>query len=82
MINSLTKAERARQQMTLQQFGDALGVSRQAVHQWESGDNIPDYGRLLVIVETCGDWRKRWAQACISAHPYMEEYQETLKGQE
>lgn len=40
-VHSKIKNERLRRQMTYQQFGDAVGVTRGAVQQWEKGVTGP-----------------------------------------
>jgi transcriptional regulator with XRE-family HTH domain len=48
---------RGREQKGLSQdeLGKALGVSRQAVSMWESGTNLPDMARLVVMADLLGE---------------------------
>ena len=51
--------------MTLQEFGDALGKTKQAVSQWELGQTNPHTTDLLVLLST-GDWRAEFARDCLA----------------
>jgi len=69
-IPTITSETRQKQGFTLQEFGDALGVSKQAVHQWETDEDSPPGAMLLISVAMkCKGWRRDWAWACIEAHP-------------
>lgn len=49
-IQSLRKAKGISQE----QLGEALGISRQAVSKWESGQSIPDIGNIIQMSEVFG----------------------------
>ncbi len=68
-IPTITNETRQKQGMTLQEFGDALGVTKQAVFQWESGELLPGAMLLISVAMKCNGWRRDWAAACIEAHP-------------
>ena len=40
--------------LTLQELGDALGVTKAAIKKYESGQSTPDSSRLLAIAQACG----------------------------
>jgi len=78
MLNSIptiTNEIRQKQGMTLQEFGDALGVTKQAVFQWENGELFPGAMLLISVAMKCKGWRRDWAAACIEAHPRYQAYQ-------
>jgi transcriptional regulator with XRE-family HTH domain len=50
------KTHRQRLNMGMTEFGSAVGVSRQTVHRWESGENVPTaYDQLAAIASAVGD---------------------------
>lgn len=65
MIAEITKRHREKQNMTLNAFGKALGVTRQAVFNWENGNNQPDKYWLVKIFLDHSDWRFTWALECL-----------------
>ena len=67
-IPEITSTTRQKQGLTLQEFGNALGVSKQAVYEWENG-TPPGAMLLISVAMKCNGWRKDWAWACIEAHP-------------
>jgi len=68
-IPEITANNRTREKLTLQQMGDALGVTKQAVGQWEDGISLPDGIFLCAVAMKCKGWRRDWAWACLEAHP-------------
>lgn len=40
--------------MSQEAFGEKLGVSRQAVSKWETGQTVPDIEKVILISELCG----------------------------
>ncbi len=56
---------------TLQEFADALGcdVSKQSVHQWKTGNRIPNALTLLSVLASpkASGWAKAWAGECLAA---------------
>jgi hypothetical protein len=52
-------------------MGRALGVSRQAVHQWEKGELPPGLFLLLTTALHSTDWRKDFALAALEIHPKL-----------
>jgi DNA-binding XRE family transcriptional regulator len=45
---------RRRQNLSQEALGERLGVSRQAVSKWETGQTLPDTGNLLAMAELFG----------------------------
>ena len=43
-------------------LAEAVGVSRQAVSKWETGDAVPETGKLLALASALGDHGRRAAQ--------------------
>lgn len=70
-ISDITKETRIKQDLTLREFGEAVGVSHQAVSRWEQGLSIPTLERLMQIIHDYHDWRKEWALAVLDSHPYF-----------
>jgi len=68
MIAEITKRVRKEQNMTLDAFGTELGVTRQAVYNWEHGINKPDkYWLVKMFIEyPSKDWRCHWAGECLA----------------
>ena len=54
MLNERLKNLRLAKGMTLQQVGDAFGISRASVSSWESGTNQPDPRKLEKLAEIFG----------------------------
>lgn len=50
-MNLAERIQRLRKQqgMSQEDLADALGVSRQAVSKWESGQSIPDVDRIIQL---------------------------------
>ena len=55
---------------TLQGFADGLGIkaSRQVVHHWKEGNQLPSAMTLLSVIasSTAEDWAKDWAEKCLA----------------
>jgi len=64
-VATLTRETRKTRGMTLAGMGEALGVTRQAVYNWEWEKNHPDIAFLLMIASTRNDWRRDWALNCL-----------------
>jgi|GEM_PF-6541531 len=50
---------RCRSGMSQEELAAGIGVSRQAVSRWETGDSLPEAGRIAQLAETLGvsaDW--------------------------
>lgn len=57
MANSLSEkimALRQKQRLSQEAFGEKLGVSRQAVSKWETGQALPDIDKILAMSELFG----------------------------
>ena len=42
---------RKRSGLTQEQFGDKIGVSRQAVSKWEMAQSVPDINKVMAIAD-------------------------------
>ena len=49
MISKNLKYLRDKNEMTQEQFAEKLGVSRQTIAKWESGDSLPDIEKCVEI---------------------------------
>lgn len=72
-ISQLTKKYRTQAGLTLEGFGEKLSdqlseytFTRQAVHNWESGNQRPEKYFLLLVMLRYGDWRRDWALDCLA----------------
>lgn len=71
-VAEITRKTRQEQRLTLAQFGRDLApivgrsLTRQAVSHWETGRQQPDEWLLIACALRCSDWRRDWAQACLS----------------
>ena len=54
MLNERLKNLRLAKGMTLQQVGDAFGISKVSVSTWESGKTNPDHKKLEKLAELFG----------------------------
>lgn len=61
----LVRDTRLARKLTLAKFGEAIGVTRQAVNHWESGRTNPDVAFLLLTAAKFSDWRRDWALDCL-----------------
>jgi transcriptional regulator with XRE-family HTH domain len=70
-VGAAIKEARERKGLSKAAVGKALGVSRQAVGMWESGDNLPDLTRINALHELLGTDRNalRLSIAAILDHP-------------
>lgn len=53
-VGQRIKALRLQKNMTLQQVGDAFGITRSAVGSWERGDTRPDPDKLMRLAKLFG----------------------------
>ena len=53
-LGETLKAHRTRCKMTQEFVAESLGVSRQAVSKWESGNGYPETEKLLIISKELG----------------------------
>lgn len=72
-IDQIIQKYRNQQNLSQQELADALtealpGVSltRQAVHNWESGRQAPGYLFLVSVFMAYGDWRCDFARECLA----------------
>jgi len=66
-IAKLIRDQREQQDMSLQAFGSALGVTKQAVNYWERGLYRPSTEVLFKIKQTAADeWARQLAMDCLS----------------
>jgi transcriptional regulator with XRE-family HTH domain len=54
MLNERLKNLRLAKGMTLQQVGDAFGISKASISSWESGRSNPDHKKLETLAELFG----------------------------
>lgn len=64
-VKEIVRSTRARQNLSLAQFGRALGVTRQAIYNWERGINRPDPMLLIKLTIRHSDWRADFARECL-----------------
>ena len=48
------KLSRRRRNLTMVELGRAIGISKQAVHQWETMQNVPSVDSLIVLADILG----------------------------
>ena len=72
-ISEVIQSHRSSQKLTQQEFADILteklpGISltKQAIHNWESGKQSPGYLFLISIFMAYGDWRCDFARECLA----------------
>ena len=66
-IADLIRDRRQQQDMSLQAFGSALGVTKQAVNYWERGLYRPSTEVLFKIKQTAvNEWARQLAMDCLS----------------
>ena len=53
IIGEKIKEQRRQLGLTQTEFGSVFNVSKQAVHSWESGINMPDINILIRIADYC-----------------------------
>ena len=51
IVNIILPAVRANAQMTQQEWGDAIGVDKSTVYNWESGKSEPNSSQLRKMSE-------------------------------
>lgn len=49
-------AARTAQNMSMREFGAALGVSQQMISYWEAGTSAPDMARIARWIDDDRDW--------------------------
>jgi transcriptional regulator with XRE-family HTH domain len=54
MLNERLKNLRLAKGLTLQQVGDAFGISKASISSWESGRSHPDHKKLVALAELLG----------------------------
>lgn len=64
-VKEIVRSTRARQNLSLAQFGRAIGVTRQAIYNWERGLNRPDPMLLIKLTIRHSDWRADFARECL-----------------
>lgn len=63
---------RVENNLTLNQIGEAFGVSRQAVHKWEQDESIPTLENVLRPLANGGEeWAKKLAFDMLNAHAFF-----------
>ncbi len=58
-LNSKIVYCRKKAGMSQEELGEVIGVSRQAISKWETGESTPEVGKLLLLAKTFGvttDW--------------------------
>ena len=64
-VKEIVRSHRARQKLSLAQFGRVIGVTRQAIYNWEQGLNRPDPMLLIELTIRHSDWRADFARECL-----------------
>jgi transcriptional regulator with XRE-family HTH domain len=68
-ISLITFQTRNDLNLSQEEFGRQLGVTKQTVSLWEKGKRIPDILYLDDLHKNTSDWRREWARKCLYAHP-------------
>ena len=55
-LGHIIRSARDQQRMTLQEFGDALSVTKSLVNQWEDGFKMPSSERVAAWVDDEREW--------------------------
>lgn len=76
MLGELIGSFRAEKNLTLEQVGEAFGVSKQAVSQWEQGETIPALETVIrPLASAAASGTNGWAQdlaiVILNVHPYF-----------
>lgn len=66
-VNEVVLQMRTELEKSQSEFGRGLGVTKQAVSNWERGTRIPDINYLVNLSVMFNDWRKEFALRCIHA---------------
>ena len=64
----ITREIRTKESLTQDEFGAAIGVTKQAVNNWEKDKWKPNAFLLLSTVSNFTDYRREWAIRCLDAH--------------
>ncbi len=70
-IAKIVKETRRKEHLSLSEMGEALGVTRQTVHQWEKDVAPPGVALLIRTSKNYEDWRREFALACLNEHPAL-----------
>jgi transcriptional regulator with XRE-family HTH domain len=65
-FSNVVKRHRELRGMGLRAFGDAVGVSRQTILDWERGKYLPGEFALLPLALHNNDWRRDFAIDALS----------------
>lgn len=81
LLPSIIREYRSKLDLTLEQLGAALveslpefTLTKQAVHNWESGKQSPGFQLLLLVTIKYSDWRRDFGFDCLAAM-YPDYYQ-------
>ncbi len=66
-ISDIVLETRRQMKMTQEEFGAALGVTKQAVSAWEKGERKPGAITLMSILLQYKDWRFDFAVRILTA---------------
>ena len=62
LIGSRIKKQREQNKLTQEQVAEMLGISRQAISKWESGQAVPELEKIVAlstVFNVTTDYRKR-----------------------
>lgn len=72
MLGELIGRYRAEKNLTLEQVGEAFGVSKQAVSRWEQGEAIPALETIMrPLASGTNGWAQDLAIVILNVHPYF-----------
>ncbi len=74
-ISEVVRKYRHDQGMTLEKMGEIFGVTKQAVHSWETGKTTPGSDLLISTILNCKDWRRDFALSVMDIHPRYINYE-------
>jgi len=52
--------------LSMASFGEAIGVSRQTIYNWQNASVMPDIERLLYLRSNYSDWRSDMADKMLT----------------
>ena len=91
-LNSKIAYCRKKAGMSQEELGEVIGVSRQAISKWETGESTPEVGKLLLLAKAFGvttDWllsdeepilEKEEEEPQVNENPYYHKTMDDIGG--